>query len=117
MDEERIIELIKQTVTPMLEEQLLLLVETYANVVQEKTVTKSLVEKFYADNPTFRDHKDITANVIEKIQGDNPGVAFSKLLEKATPEIKRHIDTIGGLDMTKGVKPVKPMFESDLGVL
>ena len=117
MEREEIIELIKEVVTPMLEEQLLILVETYANVSQEKTVTKALVEKFYTDNPSFRDHKDITANVIEKIQGDNPGVAFSKLLDKAVPEIKRHIDTIGGLDMTKGVKPVKPMFESDLGVL
>jgi hypothetical protein len=116
-DRQEVVELIKQVVTPMLEQQLMILVETSANVVQEKIVTKKMIEQFYKDNPEFVVNKDIAAGMIEKVQADNPGMSFPRVLEKAAPIIKEHIVTIGALDMQKGVKPDKPMFDGDMGEL
>ena len=114
-EREEITELIKAVVVPMLEQQLLLLVETYANVTQERIVTKELVEKFYKDNPDFVDNKDIVQGILEKTQAGNPGLPYTTIIQKATPDIRRAIDMAGSMEMTKGTRPLTPTFQGDFG--
>ena len=107
MNEQEIIALIKETVkalTPEIlemaaEKTLLLIPDTVGNVMKEHAVHSKMNSKFYNDHPEFKNKKDVVASVIEMVDGENPLLDYDKILDKAVPEIKNRLKTMGNLGM------------------
>ena len=107
MNEQEIIDLIKETVKSLMpeilemaaEKTLLLIPDTIGNVMKEHAMHSKMNSKFYNDHPEFRDKKDVVASVIEMIDGENPLLNYDKILEKAVPEIKNRLKIMNNLGM------------------
>ena len=87
------------------EKALMLLPDVMNNLLQEKIAMQKLAKDWYATNKEFDKHKDIVGTTIEEIETINPGIGYQKILDKATPEIKKRIALIGKVNLTNTHKP------------
>jgi hypothetical protein len=63
-----------------------------SNLMVSKEVYDKMTEKFYSDNPEFKQFKPIVAEVVSKIEGKDPTKTYEQILREATPEIKKAIE-------------------------
>lgn len=77
---------------------MLLVPEVVGNMMSQQATLHKMNRDFYSQYPEFKDHKKSVASVIEQIEGKNPLDSYDKLLEKAVPEIRKRINTLGLLD-------------------
>ena len=93
------------------EEILLSIPQIIGNLMANHADMMKANRLFYDKHPEFKGHKDLVASVMEKINGSDPFISREKLEEKAIPEIKKRLDTLGQLDITP------PNNKPDLGDL
>ena len=91
--------IIDEAADKAVEKALLVLPEVIGNLVTDHISMNKINSEFYAKHPEFKDHKKSVASVIEKVNGENPLLDHKDLLDKALPEIRERIKTVGSLDM------------------
>lgn len=95
----------EEIITASVERALLMLPEVIGQLIQHKVGMKKMVEGFYADNKELIDYKEIVGNVMEEVESKNPGVKPSELMKEALPLIKRRIETVKSVDITRADRP------------
>ena len=88
------------------EKTLLMIPEVVGNLLNHHSSLNKINKDFYENHPELREHKEIVASVIESVEGKNPPMDYTKLVDKALPEIKQRISDIKDLDMIKVDVPV-----------
>ncbi len=96
MIEEKEIEMI---VDKAVEKTLLLIPEVVGNLITHHISVNKLNKDFYEKNPDLCNHKDVVTSVIEQVEGNNLPMDYSKLIDKALPEIRKRLKDTQGLDM------------------
>lgn len=82
------------------------------NITKQAAVLRTSSEKFYADNPSLRDHKKLVAQVLEQVEAENPGISYKTLLEKTKPRVYQALQS--SATATKSVNPEKlKLFDLD----
>jgi len=81
------------------ERTLLKIPEVVGNLITHHMSQNKMNKDFYEKHPKFRDHKELVASVIEQVEGNNSPMDYTKLLEKAIPEIEKRIDVTKDLDL------------------
>lgn len=88
------------------------------NLLQEKVAMRKLAEKFYTENPDFKENKNIVGAIIQQIETENPADTYSEILKKATPKIKNAIISVNNAELKSADKPIQGRIgESDFGKL
>jgi len=88
----------QEIIDAAVEKALLLLPETVGALMANQASFHKLTREFYAKYPEFKDHKKLVASVVEKVEGSSPLAKYDKILEKAVPEIRKRINTLGSVD-------------------
>ena len=104
----------KEIIDAAVEKALLMLPEVVSRLFMEKTAMKKMAEKFFGDNPTFKDNKDIVGSVLEELESKNPGKAYSEILNEAGPIITSRISQIGTANLSSVQKPSDLHVHGDL---
>ncbi len=81
------------------EKALLMIPEVVGNLITHHISVNKLNKSFYEKNPELREHKAMVASVIEQIEGSNLPMDYSKLVDKALPEIQKRLKETKHLDM------------------
>ncbi len=81
------------------EKALLMIPEVVGNLITHHISVNKLNKNFYEKNPELREHKAMVASVIEQIEGNNLPMDYSKLVDKALPEIQKRLRETKSLDM------------------
>ena len=87
-----------------IERVLLITPEVIGNLITDHVAMAKINAEFYKNHPEFKDHKESVASVLEKLDGENPLLNHKDLLDKALPEIRERIKTVGSLN-TDSVSP------------
>lgn len=77
--------------------------EIINQLVKKTSVMNKMSERFFTENPEFKQHSDIVADTITQLEGQHPGWDYEKLLAEATPIINKKI----GLSKTVGVSSLQ----------
>lgn len=91
----------QEIINKAVEKALLMLPEVVGNLMTQHIALSKMNTKFYADHPEFSDKKNIVASVLEMIDGENPFMDYEDLLKKAVPEIRKRINVVKKLDISK----------------
>jgi len=91
------------------EEIILAIPDIIGNLMREQSVIFKLNYQYYKDHPEFTDHKDVVRAVTEATEGSHPGMSYEKILELATPKIRKQIGEIGKLDMKSANRPSRSL--------
>jgi len=112
-------EVIAEVVPSMIEkgkeETLLLLPEIIGNLYLDRAARVKGAKELYKDNPEWKNYQAIVKNTLEETDSKNAGLTYMEIVERAKPEIKRKVDLIKGLDMTRREKPTDLRFKGDIG--
>lgn len=91
----------QEIIDKAVEKALLMLPEVVGNLMTQHIALSKMNTKFYADYPEFAGKKDVVASVLEMVDGENPFMEYEDLLKKAVPEIRKRINTVKNLDISK----------------
>jgi len=113
--EEKVAEMIQaakeEFILAAVERMYLGLPECMGNLMAGHAVNLERSKKIYADYPEFKGHEASVKSVIEQTEFKNPLLKFDKLFEKAVPEIRRRIDTVGKMNIDTVSANPKRSFE------
>jgi hypothetical protein len=104
------------------ERALLALPLAVTRLINQKIALEKIKEQFYKENQNFKDFPNIVVSEIEKADSANPGKTYEEILKISTPEIRRKIESIRGMDVTTLKKPESLSYRggvqsSDMGEL
>lgn len=74
-------------------------------LVKQSSHLKNLSDKFYSENPDFKNQKGIVAQTMQQVEAENPGEAHEKILSITAQRMRKN----------QGLKSEIPDQEFDLG--
>lgn len=88
----------EELINACVERILLKIPEIIGNLIVEKTARDKVNKKFFEQHPEFANNKELVASVVEQEEGKDPTIEYEKILANATPEIKKKLQMMKGLD-------------------
>ena len=82
-----------------------------AKLIKEGVLIHKIKSKFFDDNPEFIKHKDVVQQIVQKTEEENPGMDYKRLLETATPLIRKKIVEVVNIDQLNMFPAEKPKEE------
>jgi len=90
----------QEIIDAAVEKALLAIPEVVGNLMAQHATYNKLNSQFYSDHPELKNKKEVVAAVIEMMDSQNPGIEYSKLLEKALPEIRKRVAMTDNMSVT-----------------
>ena len=101
----------------ILERAILMLPEVVESLITQKAFNRKAAVKFFEENKDFTGNMKFVQEMIEKTELANPGLTYDKILELATPEIKKGLMAFKTLDFKTVNKPTDLTYKGDHGAL